>query len=178
MTTTEQEEGIRLNPRDRLTVSSNPRDYTERLVRSTRTVGYRTCRPKSDTINECMHRLANITSILLITLRGRAGNAARMLGGKLMAPHMKRQTISNNFGAKRFPEMQQLMRIVGVGVPVDVQGQGDMVNALECGNYSSPSSVDYEVAAHIVNKIRLGRILLVHRRMAESIQGLRISPLA
>lgn len=95
-----------------------------------------------------------------------------------MAPHMNRQIISNHFDAKRFPEIKQFTRIIDVGVPVDVQGQGDLANALDYGNHSSASSVDSEVAAHIINEIRLGRILLVHRRMADTIQGLRILLLA
>lgn len=73
--------------------------------------------------------------------------------------------------------MVQLMQIVNSGVPIDLDGYGNLGVALAYGNHASTNRDEAEVAK-IVTEARRGRILLVHGRMANVIQDLRISPLA
>lgn len=70
------------------------------------------------------------------------------------------------------------MPIVDAGVPGDVNGQGNLFNALAYGKHSSASRNDSAVAKMITEEVRLERIFLAHRQMANLVQDLRISTLA
>lgn len=118
-------------------------------------------------------------TLSLYTLNGgRAGHVARALGDERIAPHMHRETIVSQFGAKGFPEMEQLLQIVDGGVPVDVAGTRDRIDALQYGNKSCAVRHESVIAVLILKKVHLGRLLLVHRDMAHMIPNVPASPLA
>ena len=55
----------------------------------------------------------------------------------MMAEHRDAYLIQQYFAQTGFPEMAQLMEAVRHGVPVDVDGGGDLLASIQYGNHSS-----------------------------------------
>lgn len=71
------------------------------------------------------------------------------------SPRMNRDAIEGYFRIKGFPNMKDLITIVGRGVPVDVKCLGALY-----GNHASATSNDSQVTTIILVEVLLGRVFL------------------
>ena len=95
-----------------------------------------------------------------------------------MAEHRDADLIQQYFSQRGFPEMAQLMEAVKHGVPVDVDGGGDLFASMQYGNHSS-AHTHYDVVWQLLEEdITWGRAVVLHKSAAEFVSHLRISPLA
>ena len=79
-------------------------------------------------------------------------------------------------GVKRFPHAQQVAQILSHGVPVRVNGVGDLKAALQYSNHNSINQYTGHFVAKVAEDVRLGRAFIFPREMASRIPGLRVSP--
>ena len=82
-------------------------------------------------------RMADLATDLAWHFDGNMGHVARLIGGEMMAEHRDADLIQQYFAQIGFPEMAQLMEAVRHGVPVDVDGGGDLLASMQYGNHSS-----------------------------------------
>ena len=68
------------------------------------------------------------------------------------------------------------LQIVSQGAPVHVTGQGDLSAALAYGNHSSSRPFSPHILEKIVEDVSMGRAFVFPREFAESIPGIRVSP--
>ena len=71
--------------------------------------------------------------------------------------------------------MAQLMEAVRHGVPVDVDGGGDLPSSMQYGNHSSAHTHYDVVWQRLVEDIKWGRVVVLHKSAAEFVSHLRIS---
>ena len=96
----------------------------------------------------------------------------------LPIPHVDIAQVQYWFGdVKEFPDIELLMQIVSQGAPVHVTGQGDLSAALAYGNHSSSRPFSSHILEKIVKDVSLGRAFVFPRECAESIPGIRVSPM-
>ena len=74
--------------------------------------------------------------------------------------------------------MAQLMEAVRHGIPVDVDGDGDLLASMHYGNHSSAHTHYDVVWQRLVEDITWGRVVVLHKSAAEFVSHLRIPPLA
>ena len=79
-------------------------------------------------------------------------------------------------GIKRFPHAQQVAQIPSHGVPVRVNGVGDLKAALQYSNHSSIDQYTGHFVAKVAEDVRLRRAFIFPREMASRIPGLRVYP--
>ena len=95
----------------------------------------------------------------------------------MMAEYRDADLIQQYFAQIGFPEMAQLMEAVRHGVPVDVDGGGDLLASMQYGNHSSAYTHYDVVWQRLVEDITWGRVVVLHKSAAEFVSHLRISPL-
>ena len=79
-------------------------------------------------------------------------------------------------GIKQFPQDQQVAQILSHGVPVRVNGVGDLKAALQYSNHSSIDQYTGHFVTKVVEDVRLGRAFIFPCEVASRIPGLRVSP--
>lgn len=114
---------------------------------------------------------------LALRFDGDMGQVARLIGGELMADHRNADLIQQYFSQKGFVEMDTLMGAVRNGVPVDVEKGGDLAAAMQYGNHSSAHTHYDLVWQRLIDDIRWGRVVVLHKSAADRIKHLRVSPL-
>ena len=122
-------------------------------------------------------RMAHLATDLAWHFDGNMGHVARLIGGEMMAEHRDADLIQQYFAQTGFPEMAQLMEAVRHGVPVDVDGGGDLLASMQYGNHSSAYTHYDVVWQRLVEDITWGRVVVLHKSAAEFVSHLRISPL-
>lgn len=65
-------------------------------------------------------------------------------------------------GVKHFPRLAQLMRIAERGVPVRVNGDGDLISSARCANHSSSVYAD-SLIQKIQADVLVNRIFVIPR---------------
>ena len=69
-----------------------------------------------------------------------------------------------------------MAQILSHGVPVRVNGVGDLKLALQYSNHSSIDQYTGHFVTKVVEDVRLGRAFIFPREVASHIPGLRVSP--
>ena len=75
------------------------------------------------------------------------------------------------------PRWHSWVEAVRHGVPVDVDGGGDLFASMQYGNHSSTHTYYDVVWQRLVQDITWGRAVVLHKSAAEIVSHLRISPL-
>ena len=100
------------------------------------------------------------------------------LENQLPVPRVHAGRVAAWFGyTKRFPQIDLLVKIITHGVPVAVDGGGDLGAALQYGNHRSIIPYEGNILCKIADDVRLGRAFVFPRDAADRIPGLRVSPL-
>lgn len=71
-----------------------------------------------------------------------------------------------------------LVQTLQEGIPVDVAGQGNLSSALHYGNHASAQKRDHLIGGRLLDDLVAGRVLVLHRELADNNLGLGLSPLA
>ena len=117
---------------------------------------------------ECWH---------FLSMHGGRFSCMQALETKLLVPRVDAVRVLEWFGGiKRFPHSQQVAQILSYGVPVRVNGVGDLKAALQYSNHSSVDQYTGHFVAKVAEDVRLGRAFIFPREMASHIPGLRVSP--
>ena len=95
---------------------------------------------------------------------------------KLLVPREDAVRVLEWFGGiKQFLQAQQVAHILSRGVPVRVNGVGDLKAALQHSNHSSIDQYTGHFVTKLVEDVRLGRAFIFPREVASGIPGLRMS---
>ena len=86
--------------------------------------------------------------------------------------------MKQHFGvAKKFPRIQQLLRVLSPGAPVDVGDGGNLAAELAYGNHPSVYNHRCAIFDKIVSDVVLGRAIVFDAQFIREILGVRVSPL-
>ena len=112
-----------------------------------------------------------------LSVHGGRFSCMQTLETKLLVPRVDAVRVLEWFGGiKQYPQAQQVTQILSHGVPVRVNGVGDLKAALQYSNHSSIDQYTRHFVTKVVEDIRLGRAFIIPREVASRIPGLRVSP--
>ena len=117
-------------------------------------------------------RMAHLATDLAWHFDGNMGHVARLIRGEMMAEHRDADLIQQYFAQTGFPEMAQLMEAVRHGVPVDVDGGGDLLASMQYGNHSSAYTHYDVVWQRLVEDITWGRVVVLHKSRIKEVASL------
>lgn len=125
-----------------------------------------------------LRRVADAGSSLLRRCGGRVEKFVAAVGSQFFSPHVDTGCVSLHFGVvKTFPQIDQLLRALSPGVPVDVAGGGDLEAELAYGNHPSILKHTEKIVAKIASDVVLGRALVFDVKFISEVLGVRVSPL-
>ena len=102
----------------------------------------------------------------------------RALKNRLPVPRVNAGRVAAWFGdTKRFPQVDLLVKVITNGVPVMVDGGGDLSAALQYGNHRSIVPYEGNILCKIADDVRLGRAFVFPWETADRVPGLLVSPL-
>ena len=105
---------------------------------------------------ECWH---------FLSMHGGHFSCMQALETKLLVPRVDAVRVLEWFGGvKRFPHAQQVAHILSHGVPVRVNGVGDLKAALQYSNHSSIDQYTGHFVAKVAEDVRLGRAFIFPSR--------------
>ena len=98
-------------------------------------------------------------------------------GPSFFSPHVDVSAVREFFGeCKKFPHIEQLIRVLCPGAPVDVETGGCLEAEVAYGNHSSILAHKPKIMDKIVSDVVLGRALVFDVQFIREILGLRVSP--
>lgn len=98
-------------------------------------------------------------------------------GGESVVSQCDVNLIDQHFGSNPFHEMERLIQAVRHGVPVNVVMRGNMDAETQYGNYSSAFQYSDSLVARLTEDVGSGGVFPLHRSIARTVHGLRVSPL-
>ena len=111
-----------------------------------------------------------------LSMHGGRFSCMQTLETKLLVPREDGVRVLEWFGGiKQFPQARQVAHILSCGVPVRVNGVGDLKAALQHSNRSSIDQYTGHFVTKLVEDVRLGRAFIFPREVASHIPGLRMS---
>ena len=114
-----------------------------------------------------------------LSMHGGRFYCMKALETKLLVSRVDAVRVLEMFGGiNQFPHAQQVAQILSHGVPVRVNGVGDLKAALQYSNHSSIDQYTEHFVTNVVKHVRLGRAFIFLREMASRIPGLRVSPVS
>ena len=123
-----------------------------------------------------------VASAGLSLLRACAGSVkwfTSAVGSDRIASHIHPHIVRHWFGTvKKFPRVDQLLRVLAPGSPVCVARRGNLTAELAYGNHPSVAPHAVDVHQKICADVVHGRALVFKLSSASDIPGLRVSPLA
>ena len=112
-----------------------------------------------------------------LSMHGGRFSCMQALETKLLVPCMDAVRVLEWFGGiKQFPHAQQVAQILSHGVPVRVNGVGDLKATLQYSNHSSIDQYTGHFVTKVVEDVRLGRAFVFPRKMASRFSGFKVSP--
>ena len=112
-----------------------------------------------------------------LSMHGGCFSCMQALETKLFVPRVDAVRVLEWFGRiNQLPQAQQVAQILSHGVPVRVNGVGDLKAALQYSNHSSIAQYTGHFVTKVVEDVWLGRAFTFPREVASRIPGLRVSP--
>ena len=123
--------------------------------------------------------IANAGSSLSRTCAGSVKLFTSAVGSARIASHIHPHIVRHWFGTvKKFPRVDQLLRVLAPGSPVCVARRGNLTAELASGNHQSVAPHAGAVHQKIYADVVRGRALVFKLSSASDIPGLRVSPLS
>ena len=112
-----------------------------------------------------------------LSMHGGRFSCMQALETKLLVPRVDAVRVLEWFGGiKQFPHAQKEAQILSHGVPVRVNGVGDLKAVLQYSNHSSIDQYTGHFVTKVVEDVRIVRGFIFPREVASRIPGLRVSP--
>ena len=120
-------------------------------------------------VEPALERVASIYSHFLSSHEGEFA-CMRALENRLPVPRVNGGWVPAWCGyTKRFPQIYLLVKIITNGVPVVVNGDGDLSAALQYGNHRLVVPYEGNILCKIADDVRLGRSFVFPRETADRI---------
>ena len=124
-----------------------------------------------------LDRVAGVGTVLLRRCQGSIASVVATVGPSRLAPHICPDTFRHCFVTiKRFPAINQLLRVLSPGLPVCVARGGDLPTKLDYGNH--PSALPHAVASleKVCADVSFEHALVFDLDSAAKIRGLGTKP--
>ena len=125
-----------------------------------------------------LDRVAGVGTALLRRCQGSIASFVATVGPSRLPPHICPDTVRHWYGTiKRFPAINQLLRVLSPGRPVCFDRGWGLPIALDYGHHPSALPHAGAILEKVCADVSFGRALVFDLGSAAEIRGLRISPL-